>query len=128
MEEFNIGWIGLGNAGYPMAACLAKKGHRLLVRDADPARGINFVEEYPKCRAASSDPNVFQSCEVVVTMLPNGKVVMDALLGERGIAPHLKPGMAAFCSYRATADSDKDPLSSTQAHHRHMIPRHLERN
>jgi 3-hydroxyisobutyrate dehydrogenase-like beta-hydroxyacid dehydrogenase len=93
MEESTVGYIGLGNAGYPMAACLAKKGHRLLVRDADPARGIKFVADYPKCRVATSDPDSFQDCDIVFTMLPNGAVVKDVLLGERGIAPHLKPGM-----------------------------------
>jgi 3-hydroxyisobutyrate dehydrogenase-like beta-hydroxyacid dehydrogenase len=90
--DIDIGWVGLGNAGYPMAACLAKKGHRLLVRDADPARGIEFVQEYPKCRVATSDPEGFQNCDIVVTMLPDGKVVYKVLLGEDGIAPHLKPG------------------------------------
>jgi 3-hydroxyisobutyrate dehydrogenase-like beta-hydroxyacid dehydrogenase len=93
MGEPTIGYVGLGNAGYPMAACLAKKGHRLLVRDADPARGVKFVEEFPKCRIATSDAESFESCEVIITMLPNGSVVKDVLLGEIGIAPHLKPGM-----------------------------------
>ena len=45
-EKFNVGWIGLGNAGYPMAACLGKKEYRLIVQDADPARGSKFVEDY----------------------------------------------------------------------------------
>ncbi|KAK7184157.1 hypothetical protein DPSP01_001205 [Paraphaeosphaeria sporulosa] len=92
MEEPSIGWVGLGNAGYPMAACLAKKGHRLLVRDADPTRGIEFVEKYATSRIATSDPDSFQNCDVVITMLPNGTVVNDVLLGANGIAPHLKPG------------------------------------
>ncbi|KAF2178597.1 2-hydroxy-3-oxopropionate reductase [Zopfia rhizophila CBS 207.26] len=92
MDTLTVGYIGLGHAGYPMAACLGKKGYRLVVRDADPARGIRFVEEYPKCRAASSAPDAFQDCYVVITMLPNGKVVRDVLLGEHGIAAHLKAG------------------------------------
>lgn len=75
-----------------MAACLAKKGHRLIVRDANPARGILFVEEYPKCRVATLDADCFKSCDIVVTMLPNGKVVREVLLGELGIASHLQPG------------------------------------
>ncbi|ORX97607.1 2-hydroxy-3-oxopropionate reductase [Clohesyomyces aquaticus] len=87
-----VGYIGLGNAGYPMAACLGKKGYRLVVRDADLARGIQFEEEYPKCGVASSAADSFADCDVVITMLPNGKVVRDVLLGEQGIAQHLKPG------------------------------------
>ena len=92
MDKLSIGYIGLGNAGYPMAACLAKRGHRLAVHDADPAKGIRFVEEYPKCRVAPSDPDSFKDCDVVITMLPNGGVVRDALFGEKGVAKHLKPG------------------------------------
>ncbi|KAF2105261.1 2-hydroxy-3-oxopropionate reductase [Lophiotrema nucula] len=93
-ETPSVGWIGLGNAGYPMAACLAKRGYRVAVRDADPARGILFVGEYPKCRAATSAPDAFHDCDIVVTMLPNGKVVREVVLGENGIGPHLKPGSA----------------------------------
>ncbi|KAF2708574.1 2-hydroxy-3-oxopropionate reductase [Pleomassaria siparia CBS 279.74] len=92
MDSRRIGWIGLGNAGYPMAACLAKKQYPLIVRDTDPARGIDFVQEFEKCRVATLDPNCFQECDIVITMLPNGAVVRDVLLGDRGIAPHLKPG------------------------------------
>ncbi|KAF2015703.1 2-hydroxy-3-oxopropionate reductase [Aaosphaeria arxii CBS 175.79] len=92
MESLQVGWIGLGNAGYPMAACLAKRGHRLLVRDADPARSVQFVEKYPKCRMATLDAESFKDCDVVVTMLPNGEVVRDVLFGDHGIAGHLKPG------------------------------------
>lgn len=91
-----IGYIGLGHAGYPMAACLAKKGHKLIVYDADPAPAAKFVEEYPDCVAAavsgSLDPAAFKECSIVITMLPNGKIVRDVLLGENGIARALKPG------------------------------------
>jgi 3-hydroxyisobutyrate dehydrogenase-like beta-hydroxyacid dehydrogenase len=76
-----------------MAACLAKKGHRLIVRDTDPARGILFEADYPKCRVATLAKDCFSECDVVVTMLPNGKVVREVLLGEEyGIVGHLKSG------------------------------------
>ncbi|PVH95341.1 2-hydroxy-3-oxopropionate reductase [Periconia macrospinosa] len=87
-----IGFVGLGHAGFPMAASLAKKGHHLLVRDQDTSRGLKFVEEHPKCRAAASDAGSFSECEVVVTSLSSSDEVKHVLLGEHGIAPHLKPG------------------------------------
>jgi 3-hydroxyisobutyrate dehydrogenase-like beta-hydroxyacid dehydrogenase len=93
MSKPIVGWIGLGSAGYPMATCLAKKGYRLLVRDADPNRAANFVAEYTECKVAGSSSTGFQDCDAVVTMLPNGKVVRDVLLGEHGIALNLKRGM-----------------------------------
>jgi 3-hydroxyisobutyrate dehydrogenase-like beta-hydroxyacid dehydrogenase len=92
-DTLSVGWIGLGNAGYPMAACLGKKGYRLVVRDADPERGVKFVEEYPKSRVATMTADTFADCDVVVTMLPNGKVVREVVLGENGIAKHMKAGM-----------------------------------
>ncbi|KAF2263618.1 2-hydroxy-3-oxopropionate reductase [Lojkania enalia] len=92
METPNVGYIGLGNAGYPMAACLAKKGYQLVVRDSNPSRSIKFVEQYPKCKVATSTADAFHDCDVVITMLPNGKVVEEVLLGDDGIARHLKPG------------------------------------
>lgn len=80
-----------------MAACLAKKGYHLVVYDADTTPAARFVEEFPQCtnRATVSravDPSAFSECSVVITMLPNGKVVRDVLLGENGIAHALKPG------------------------------------
>ena len=94
MSKLTVGWIGLGSAGYPMAACLGKKGYRLLVRDADPERAAQFVQEYPNCAKASVAADAFRNCDAVVTMLPNGRVVRNVLLDEDGIGRHLKPGIA----------------------------------
>ena len=87
-----VGYIGLGSAGYSMAACLAKKGYNLTVRDADPSPASRFVRQYPQCRVAAPGPEAFQECDVVITMLPNGDVVREVLLGENGIAKYLQPG------------------------------------
>lgn len=98
-----VGYIGLGHAGYPMAACLAKKGYKLVVHDANPAARLKFVDEYPNCTLAllpgadddddKARPLAFEACSILITMLPNGKVVRDVLLGEKGgVAKHLQPG------------------------------------
>lgn len=94
MSNLQVGWIGLGSAGYPMAACLGKKGYSLLIRDADPERAAEFVREYPKCKTAMPKADAFRDCGIVVTMLPNGRVVRDVLLDGDGIARHLKPGIS----------------------------------
>lgn len=93
MSNPTIGWIGLGHAGYPMAANLPKANYSLLVRDADSRREEKFVKEYPNCKVAGSSENGFQDCDIVITMLPNGQVVRDVLLGEKGIGQSLKAGM-----------------------------------
>ena len=96
MSALTVGWIGLGNAGFPMAANLAKANYSLLVHDADPDREIKFVAEFPKCRVASPREEAFKTRDVIVTMLPNGKTVQDVLIGEHGIGRSLRAGTHIF--------------------------------
>lgn len=66
----NIGFIGLGNMGAPMAKNLAAAGHR--VAGFDPAgttaEGVN---------AAASAEAAAMGADVVITMLPNGKIAQS---------------------------------------------------
>jgi 3-hydroxyisobutyrate dehydrogenase len=90
MSELTVGFVGLGNMGWPMAANLHAAGLSLVVRDADAARQARFTAEHPGALAAGS-PDAFTAAGLVVTMLPDGAVVSDALLGW-GIAAALRPG------------------------------------
>jgi 3-hydroxyisobutyrate dehydrogenase len=90
MSELTVGFVGLGNMGWPMAANLHAAGFSLVVRDADAARQAGFAAEHPGALAAGS-PDAFTAAGIVVTMLPNGAIVGDALLGW-GIAAALRPG------------------------------------
>ena len=47
MDELTIGFVGLGNMGWPMAANLHAAGFSLVVRDADAARQARFAAEHP---------------------------------------------------------------------------------
>jgi len=66
----NIGFIGLGNMGAPMAKNLAAAGHR--VAGFDPAgttaEGVS---------AAASAEAAAMGADVVITMLPNGKIAQS---------------------------------------------------
>ena len=42
-----IGFIGLGNMGFPMASRLADAGHRLIVNDRDQGAVQRFLDEHP---------------------------------------------------------------------------------
>ena len=87
-----VGYIGLGNAGYPLASTLAKAGYHLVVQDADPNRAKHFASEHQNSQAASSDGTGFSDVDVLVTMLPNGEIVRDVLSGEKGVARTMKDG------------------------------------
>lgn len=86
-----IGFIGVGNMGRPMAALLAKAGHAVTVLDRDAALARTVAAEIGAA-AADGPAALAAASDVVFTMLPNGKIVRDALLGEDGIARHLQPG------------------------------------
>ncbi len=63
-----IGFIGLGNMGAPMAHNLAKAGHTVLGFDTQNLK-VEMVEVVHTARDCA------ESAEVVITMLPNGKIL-----------------------------------------------------
>ena len=63
-----IGFIGLGNMGAPMAHNLAKAGHTVFGFDTQNV-SVEMVELVPTAKDCA------EKAEVVITMLPNGKVL-----------------------------------------------------
>lgn len=103
-EIKQVGYIGLGLAGGPLAQNVAFKGYQTIVRDADKRRQKEFVEQNKDLpiQEALDGPKAFKDVDVLITMVPNGHIVRDILLGEQGIAPYMKPGrteMALTNSY-----------------------------
>ena len=85
-----VGFVGLGNAGWPMAEHLVGAGFELLVHDADGERAARFAAERG-CRAAGS-PRELAGVSTLFTMLPDGNVVRGFLLGPERLAEALAPG------------------------------------
>ena len=84
-----IGMIGLGIMGRPMAKNLLKAGYDLTVSDRNPAAVEEVVSYGAK---AGSGAEIGQSCELVLTMVPNGPQVREVMLGDDGVAAHMGPG------------------------------------
>lgn len=86
----NIGFIGLGIMGKPMAKNLLKAGHHLVVYDIRD----DLVKElvYSGAKAGSSSMDAAFQSEVIITMLPNSPEVKDAVLGVKGVIHGVKPG------------------------------------
>lgn len=94
MAAKTVGYIGLGNAGFYLAGAVAKAGFHLVVDDSDAQRVTQFVNSFPGSKAGRTTRDGFKDVDVLVTMLPNGKVVRDVLLGDDGIAKQLKHGQS----------------------------------
>jgi 3-hydroxyisobutyrate dehydrogenase len=79
-----VAFIGVGNMGKPMAANIVKGGHQVTVLDSEPGLAAQVAADIgaTACARISELPQV----DVIVTMLPDGKVVQSVALGKDGIA------------------------------------------
>jgi 3-hydroxyisobutyrate dehydrogenase len=77
-----IGFIGLGVMGTPMAGHLAGKGYHLHVYDLSVAPGDKLASEFTQIRSERDLRALAYASDIVITMLPNGQVVQDVLLGK----------------------------------------------
>ena len=86
----DIGFIGLGNMGGPMAANLAAAGHAVSAFDIDP----DALEKARQAgaAAAASVADAAAGREAVITMLPAGAHVSEVYRGEGGVLSAAAPG------------------------------------
>jgi 3-hydroxyisobutyrate dehydrogenase len=90
-----VGFIGLGQMGYPMASRLHAAGEQLQVHDLDRGRTGTFVAQHAGAVAADIASGGFDGVHVVILSLPDSTVVERVVLGadgERGLIDALPGG------------------------------------
>ena len=87
----HVGFVGIGNMGAPMAAQMIKAGFDLTIYDLNPHTSATFVARHGG-RTATNLAELGGGVTVVITMLPDEKIVRDVILGELGVARTLAPG------------------------------------
>jgi len=85
-----IGFVGLGIMGKPMAKNLLKASHSLVVYDIVPD-GMDEVVAAGAERG-SSPKDVASRSDLVITMVPDGPEVEQAVLGSNGVLEGAKKG------------------------------------
>jgi len=87
-EHANIGFIGIGNMGWPMASCLVAAGHTLAVADYRRIQAEKFAQS-----VGGAAPDTLQALaaasDIIVTMLPTSAAVGEVL---DSIGNALRPG------------------------------------
>lgn len=91
-----IGFVGIGTMGTPMATNLAKAGYKVLAYDIDPRRAAALAATH-EIEIAASLAEVGEKSATVITMLPEGKHVREAVCGKGDsfsdcVGAGLKPG------------------------------------
>jgi 2-hydroxy-3-oxopropionate reductase len=85
----NIGFIGLGIMGKPMAVNLIKGGHKLF---AASRSGVPQEVLSAGATSCANAKEVAQKAEVIITMVPDTPDVEKVLFGANGVAEGLSPG------------------------------------
>lgn len=87
----NVGFVGLGIMGRPMALNLMKGGHRLWVWARREA-SMQPLRDAGATACASPQAVAEAGCEVIFTMVSDTPDVEQVILGENGIIHGVKPG------------------------------------
>ena len=90
----NVGWIGLGAMGSPMASFVAKAGHAVTAFDIDPQKAAALAGDGVKAAATVSDAAV--DADVLVLMVATAEQAESVLYGDGKAAAALKPGSAVL--------------------------------
>ena len=101
-----VGFIGLGIMGKPMVRNLLKAGIAVTVYDINAAAVAEMVEAGAKSAATPKETSKGQ--DVVITMVPNGKIVEGLLTGDDVILAGVDEG---------TIIADMSSVTPTQSKH-----------
>lgn len=88
--SLEIGFIGLGSMGFPIAANLAAAGFPLTVWNRTASKAQPLVEK--GARIAASPREVARAGGVVITMVADDAALESLVLGDAAIAKQIAPG------------------------------------
>ncbi|PKR59505.1 3-hydroxyisobutyrate dehydrogenase [Thalassospira lohafexi] len=109
----NIGFIGLGNMGGPMAENLLKAGHALKVYDLSADAVAKAVEA--GATKADTVAQAVSNVNFVVTVLPAGKHVLSVYDGPDGVVANAAPGTILIDSSTIEVDAARKAADLAKA-------------
>ena len=115
----NVGFIGLGNMGGPMAINLIKAGFSVSVFDLVPTSVERLTAA--GAQAAATAAEAVQNVDVVISMLPASKHVESLYLGEAGLLAKIAPGTLIIDSSTIAPESTRKVADEAKARGLSMI-------
>ena len=100
-----IGFVGLGNIGFPMCRRLLESGYEVLAYDANP-EAVSRLKDTPA--EAADSLKTLAAADVVLLSLPGSDVVEEVVLGEGGLAEGLSPGKVLIDTSSSRPSSTRD--------------------
>jgi 3-hydroxyisobutyrate dehydrogenase len=114
-----IGFIGLGHMGYPMALNLIKAGHAVTGFDIDSA-AAERLSTVGGTVATAIDVTC-GGAEVVITMLPSGKEVREVYLGPGGVLASAPSGALLIDSSTIDVESARAVAAAAGVNELRMV-------
>src|SRR5262245_64355839 len=90
MTNTEIGFIGLGRMGGPMARNLARAGYPVIAYDVDPAAATR-ARAQSGLTTVAAPAEVAARVAVLFSALPNDAIVTETYLGDRGVLAGGRP-------------------------------------
>jgi 2-hydroxy-3-oxopropionate reductase len=88
-KQLNLGFIGLGIMGAPMAGHLVNAGHCVFIHTRSKVPELLATSTAQQC---ASPKEVAQNADIIFTMVPDTPDVEKVLFGENGVAAGLSKG------------------------------------
>lgn len=108
----NVGFVGLGIMGAPMAGHLRSAGHKLFVHDVNPAPQHLVDAGVTVCTSAEE---VARRADVLIIMVPDTPHVEAVLFGEKGVAAAYQAAGTAATQGKVVVDmSSISPIATKQ--------------
>jgi len=109
----NIGFIGLGNMGGPMAINLVKAGHQVKVFDLVEDNIKSVVSE--GASSANSITDVVNDVEFLISMLPSGAIVENLYIHQDKLLDSISTNTLIIDCSTIAPDNAKNLASAAQA-------------
>lgn len=102
MTTTPVGFIGLGNMGGRMTACIVRAGEAVLGYDTNPG-----ASDAAGAEPATSTKAVGEACDLVLLSLPDSRAVEAVVLGEGGLIDTARAGQTVVDLTTASPESTR---------------------
>lgn len=114
-----VGFIGLGTMGAPMASNLLRAGFKVTVYNRTASKCDPLVEE--GALAAATPLQAAEGKDVIITMVSNDDSIRDIFYGPEGILESLKPGAVIIDSSTVSPGLVKEIAAAVEAKGAHLL-------
>ena len=115
----NLGWVGVGKMGQPMASHLLAAGHQVVACDLSPALVQAIVAR--GASAARSPADVAKKSEVVFSSIPDDAALRAVALGDNGVLAGARPGTIYVDTSTVTAEASAEVAAAAAQRKVHYL-------